>query len=773
MARKTKEIGVSLPFKNIASTLAALALRLQLTLAASTTIAFAVCASSQWTVCAETESSPNVPPTTSEWFLTSDNPSRHNAAHHDDFAEEYYRTRRESKASIGFFDNFASALPLSRTTPQASFKPKSSRRRWITQSLPAESPVVRETLFEENGTADQDSQLVQFLEENTPSFLQEARDDQSENDASPLLRIPADESPADAIESEPLKLLDDPRDELLQHGFEPPLGFAGPSGVLPLEIQTDSHFVPVEDRWRLGFPDWDRSGIGEQVGIDIPYKTGRIWDPYNQNVLKGDYPIIGQHTFLNLEIILEAIFEVRQVPTPTTPFESTPDPNQEKFFGNPNQFFYKQPLELAVEVFHGDAGFKPFDWAIKAAPVFDINFLDVYELGIVNPDVRKGTQRGRNFWALEEWFVEAKLADVSPHYDFVSVRAGSQFFVSDFRGFVFNDTNRGVRLFGTRKANRDQFNLIFFDQTEKDTNSQLNSFDDRSQNTVIANYYRQDFIWPGYTAQVSFHYNLDEPTMHFDENDFLVRPDPVGIFQPHEVQSYYLGWAGDGHINRWNFSHAFYWVLGEDSNNPLAGFRQDINAQMAAIEASIDRDWMRFRTSFFWASGDRNPNDGEAEGFDAIFDEPNFAGGEFSYWQRQAIQLFGVRLVDEKSLLPRLRSSKIEGQTNFVNPGLFLFNIGADADITPKAKLVGNVNFLWFNDTRTLQLLTFQKDIRRFIGVDMSLGAEYRPLLNDNLQIVGGVSGLIPGQGFHDLYDDLRDPVGGLFAGFLEIIAVY
>ena len=88
-------------------------------------------------------------------------------------------------------------------------------------------------------------------------------------------------------------------------------------------------------------------------------------------------------------------------------------------------------------------------------------------------------------------------------------------------GFIFADTNRMVRLFGNRNANRDQFNVVWVDQTEKDTNSFLNTFDDRHQNTVILNYYKQDFIWPGYTAQVSYHFNRDKPSTKFDENDFL------------------------------------------------------------------------------------------------------------------------------------------------------------------------------------------------------------------------------------------------------------
>ena len=49
-------------------------------------------------------------------------------------------------------------------------------------------------------------------------------------------------------------------------------------------------------------------------------------------------------------------------------------------------------------------------------------------------------------------------------------------------------------------------------------------------------------------------------------------------------------------------------------------------------EVSMDLDWLRPRLSGFWASGDRNPQDRFARGFDMIFDNPNFAGGGFSYF---------------------------------------------------------------------------------------------------------------------------------------------
>lgn len=539
---------------------------------------------------------------------------------------------------------------------------------------------------------------------------------------------------------------------LLRYPVDAPLGYTGPSGVLPSEYQTDSHFVPVEDRWRIGMPHWDRYDRGFPVGDDYPFKQGSLWDPYNLNVLKGDYPIIGQHTFLTLTAVNFMFQEYRQTPTPTTPFESTRDPFQEPFFGDPNQYFYTNYVKLAVDVIHGNEAFKPADWRLRIEPVFNVNYLKVEELGVTRPDVRKGTTRGRTDWALEEWFFETKLADLSPDYDFASVRAGSQLFVSDFRGFIFKDVNRGVRLFGTRLANRDQFNLVWFDQTEKETNSQLNTFDDRHQNTVIANYFRQDFIFPGYTSQLSFHYNLDKPSTKFDENNFLVRPDPAGVFREHEVEAYYLGWAGDGHIGRVNITHQLYLALGEDSRNPIAGCSQSIEAQMAAVELSYDRDWIRFRGSYFFASGDNNPNDRRAGGFDTILDDPIFAGGEFSYWQRQQIKLFGVNLVQQKSLVPNLRSSKIQGQSNFVNPGLHILNLGMDFELTPKLRAIANANYLRFDTVEVLRTFTFQGDIGRDIGADLSLGFEWRPYLNDNVIVVFGSAVLIPGRGLRDLF---------------------
>ncbi len=596
-------------------------------------------------------------------------------------------------------------------------------------------------------------------------------------------RLPVREPPQEELPlTEPMPKPTEPEQVFVTTPWQVPVGYSGSSGILPDDCQMDDHFVPVVDRWRGGYPRWDRYGPdhsvfcgGDPFEEDAPYARGAWYNPYRQNLLKGDYPIYGQHTFINLAAIAFYSFEFRQVPTATTPFESTEDPFEEQFFGNPDQFFIRNDYRFAIDVIHGDAGFKPADWRIRVSPVVNLNYLDVEELGIVNPDVRAGTTRYRNYLALEEAFIETKLADTSPYYDFVSLRTGSQLFNSDFRGFIFADINLAARLFGTRNANRDQFNIALFDQLEKDTNSELNRLRNRPQDVFIANYYRQDFIWPGFTSQWSLHYNQDNGEgLVFDRNDFLVRPDPVGVFTPHRVDAVYLGWTGDGHINRINVNSALYFVYGKDSLNPLAGREIDIRARMAALELSYDRDWIRFRTSGFYSSGDSDIFDDEGTGFDAIFDNPNFAGGMFSYWNRQAIRLNGVNLVDRFSLVPHLRSSKIQGQTNFVNPGLLLANFGFDVELTPRARLINNLNMLYFDRTQVLEQFTFQSNINKHIGTDISSGLEYRPLLNDNLIVLGGVSGLIPGRGFKDIYGDFPDEdVDNLFAGFIEVLAAY
>ena len=532
-----------------------------------------------------------------------------------------------------------------------------------------------------------------------------------------------------------------------------PPGEVAPVYAAP-ERARDAEFRAETDRWRVTPPPYE-----------LDARPGR-WDPYNQNVLKGDFPIRGDDLFFVLTAVSDTLVEARTLPTPAG--VSTAGRTID-FFGGREQLFATQLVLVSGDLFRGDTAFRPFDWRVKATLAANLNHLEVEENALVHPDVRRGTTRTDEHAALQELFFEWKLADLTPAYDFVSLRAGIQPFTSDFRGFLFSDLDLGVRLFGNFAANRYQFNLAFFERLEKDTNSGLNTLALRDQEVAVLNLYRQDFPVPGHTAELSLHYLRDQASFHFDDNGFLARPDPVGDLTPHAIEAVYLGYAGAGHLGRWNVDSALYFVTGEDSLNPIAGRRLverggelvfeeevDVEAWMAALELSIDRDWLRPKLAYFYASGDGDLNDRDAEGFDAIFDRPNFAGGGTSFWNRMAIKLAGtgVTLVNRGSLLPDLKTSREEGQPNFVNPGLHLASLGLDLELTPKLRAVATANYLRFDRTEVLEGLLFQAPIAREIGWDLSLGARWRPYLNQNVVVLAGVAGFLPGRGFEQIFDD-------------------
>jgi hypothetical protein len=508
-------------------------------------------------------------------------------------------------------------------------------------------------------------------------------------------------------------------------------------------------FLASQDRWNIAMPEWNRYG---RSGEYLFGRKSHWWDPFNRNRLKGDEPIFGQQIFLNITVTSETLAEERRVPV--TSNISSARPGSTDFFGRGEQFAPSETFRFSFDLFHGDTSFRPVDWRIRVTPAVNVNYLAARELGIVNVDVRDGTTRLDSHAGLQEAFVEYKIRDLSPNYDFLSVRAGIQRFSSDFRGFLFVDEQPGVRFFGNLHSNRWEYNLAYFNLLEKNTNSGLNTFQPRHQQVIVANLYLQDFVKPGYTTQFSIHYNKDDADVHYDDNGFLVRPAPVGIVQAHNIRAAYLGWTGNGHFGRVNVNHAFYQALGTDDLNPIAGRPVTINAQMAAAEVSLDKDWSRYKLSAFFASGDGNPRDSRATGFDTIVDAPVFAGGIFSFWNREGIRLTGTgaALTSPDSLLPSLRTSKEEGQANFVNPGIFIVNAGADFDLTPKLKTLLNVNYLRFERTAPIELLLFESPIHNTIGVDTSLGFEYRPPLSENIVITGGASALLPGQGFRDIY---------------------
>jgi hypothetical protein len=376
----------------------------------------------------------------------------------------------------------------------------------------------------------------------------------------------------------------------------------------------------------------------------------------------------------------------------------------------------------------------------------------------------KGTTRLDHFLGVQEAFVDYHFTPLdTDRFDFISIRAGIQPFQSDFRGFLFNDQQLGVRLFGNRDNNRFQFNLAAFWRLEKDTNSGLNSVvqEPRDDLVFIANVYRQDFLIPALTSQVTVVYNRNREgnDIEIDDNGFPVRPALLGDLRGRDYDVFYLGYNVDGRIGRINITGSAYWALGEDRNNFFTGEPADINAQFGAVELSYDRDWMRFRLSGLYQSGDGDPYDNKVTGFDAIFENPIFAGADTSYWIRQTIPFAGggrvVSVNGRNGILNTLRSSKEQGQSNFNNPGLWLVGVGADFDLTPELRVSANANHLWFENTSTLENLRIEGTIPDEIGYDLSASIIWRPKATQNIVFRLSGAALLSGDGFKDLFDNL------------------
>ncbi len=556
-----------------------------------------------------------------------------------------------------------------------------------------------------------------------------------------------------------------------------PQGFAGRG---PYDLTWPNHVVErptvaLPDRWRIGWPEWDRYGrqapsdplLMNVSGGDSPYTLGNPLNPYDRSLLKGDYPIVGDDIFLTVTAVSDTLFNFRELPTPSG--GSAQDPGAFDFFGDGDQLFISQTGLLSFDLFQGATAFRPVDWLVRISPAFNVNYLELEERNNTNIDVREGRTRGDSHILLQEAFLELHLGDVSPNFDFVATKVGRQLFVSDFRGFIFNDVSDGVRLFGNAASNRVQWNVALFNQVDKNTNSELNELEWRDQQVLVGNVYVQDFIWPGYTTQFSVHWNHDQSDTKFDDNGFLVRPSLEGSVTLQDIDAVYLGWAGDGHIGRLNINHAAYYVTGKDRMNPLAGRDVDISAYFGALELSVDIDWLRPKISFAYASGDNDPTDGTGGGFDGIFDNPFFAGGSSSFFVGQGFRLFGVALSSGKSLYNDLAGTKAEGMSNYVNPGTVIANIGVDMELTPKLRASINANSIWFAQTETLELFLNQNGIDSHFGSEVNLLVQYRPFLNNNIILTGGVSGFFPGRGYEDIYED----EDFLWQGIIGVTLVY
>ena len=484
----------------------------------------------------------------------------------------------------------------------------------------------------------------------------------------------------------------------------------GPSGI-----------VAEPDRWQ----------VLEPGGLSVK-RRNPLYDPYNPNVLKGDYPLFGDKTFFAFTATLDSIADFKR----NLDFYQTGRIRNIPF--HEHNTIGQLTGVTAFEIFHGDTVFAPKDWAVRLTPIVrwrcgDLNAVD----HACGEDIR-----------MLEAFGEAKLFEVGQTFDATSGRLGLQFFNSDFFGFIYNDVQPGVRVFGELARNRYKFNLAAFDRLNKEKLSGLNEFKRREHQVGIANVQWDDFIFPGFNVLPSFHYN------HDDILDGTLR-------------AYYAGFTTNGHIGPVNVNSAMYYVFGDTAKNTPNKKTETISAGTAFGQLTYPTKYYAPRLAVGYGTGDRDPNDGKATGFDSIFDNVAFGGGQFSYLFGEKIQFGATTVLRGNSIYPSLRGANATSQ--FVNPGVLAINPGIDVAVTPKTIFELNYNAVWFDHPSSLERLTRKKHVSTFVGHEANAGFTYRPFLNEQVIVFAGGAVLFPGQGVQDVFGDDKN----VYKALVRLILTY
>ena len=516
---------------------------------------------------------------------------------------------------------------------------------------------------------------------------------------------------------------------------------------LPTPDSATMHAPVPQDRWRV------IDSIGYPNNVVNPYATN--------NLLKGDrplldQPILGGDWFFNGTATSNTLLESRRIPAAAVVGSPFLDPRQ--------QLFESQTTSLDAVLYRGDTIFQPPDFQFRFTPIF--NYSSTHTDG-------ESTSTSANTFGAQALFVEAHLRDVSANYDFDSVRIGIQAVDSDFRGFILSDQPVGIRVFGTRDNDIYQYNIGLFRPLPKNSARQDEFGAGLPDNDILlANLYIQDLFVRGLTSEVLFMYDRNRAP----GTEILAQQQPgdgSAMFVDgarHNYDVAYMGYSVDGHLGKWNLTGSLYELLGVEEQSEFGVSHTHVQANFAAAELSRDFDWIRVRGSGLYASGDSNPFDKTAHGFDGISVSALFAGADSSFFIHQQIPLAldQINLKVRDSFYPDLRSAAQPGESNYENPGLRLVGLGTDMDFSPALRLSFDANHLWFDQTATLTDILGRAIPGRDIGTDVSFDLFYRPLASQNIIMRLTAARLLASQ-------DTRVLTGGSapFSAFFNLILTY
>ena len=354
----------------------------------------------------------------------------------------------------------------------------------------------------------------------------------------------------------------------------------------------------------------------------------------------------------------------------------------------------------------------------------------------MNASTRASARPQRSFLGIQAAFVDKHLRNVSERYDFDTFRIGIQPFSSDFRGFLFQDSQLGVRLFGTRDNNRWQYNLAWFRRLEKDTNSGLNDLGQRCATTTCSS--------PTCTGRTcrcrasprrrrwSTTATARTTDAYYNENGFIERPAshraPAAAAR---VRRDLPRLQRRRPLRPLNLTPRS--TTRSARRRPACSCRRQSTSARSSPRPSCrcDFDWIRPRISLLYGSATtiRSTTSRRASMRSSrtrCSRAPTPATGSA---RRAADRRRRVALSGRNGVLTSLRSSKEEGQSNFTNPGILLAGSAWTSTCCRQLRVL-NANYAVLRRDRGARGGAQPGRIDKDIGYDVSAALTWRPLMS-------------------------------------------
>ncbi|MBV6341927.1 hypothetical protein [Candidatus Magnetobacterium casense] len=353
---------------------------------------------------------------------------------------------------------------------------------------------------------------------------------------------------------------------------------------------------------------------------------------------------------------------------------------------------------------HGEV-FSPDKWKTRLSLAF-YGMADPGNDAMSNGMYRRISRDVKGFATIEELWAEVNATDS------LVVRAGVQEYTSDLIGSVYKDTDLGVRVYGKLSSGID-WSLYAAQRVENDLLSGYNSPSDlRDQQIVIAH---MQFTLASQTVKPSLSFNHDREGDH--------KFGRAGKYE--KVDVVYPGVTTYGDVGPFKLLTGLYGAFGMQRDVVLLGKiplqDQKVSAFAGYFDLALPLGMFTPHLGFLYVSGDDNPLDDKAHGFDAISERVDVWGAHGIVINDRISLPGGLTVVRDHSPYTSLRDR--DASSNFVNPGGTTINLGLIVNPIKQLTIDTNLTYFWWNETEVLEAVV--GPLGKNIGLEWNADISY------------------------------------------------